>query len=131
MAKGFVYLVAVGFCIEALEEAIVKYDTPDIVNTDQGSQFTSLAFTEVLLSHDIRISIDGKSCWQDNVFLVRLWKSIKYEEFYLHAFDSVSQARSGIVRDIDFLNNRRRIPAWVLGHRMWCASTRCHGIRPR
>lgn len=126
MARGFVYLVAVidwysrkvlawrlsitmdvGFCIEAVEEALNKYGTPEIFNTDQGSQFTSAAFTGLLLSHGIRISMDGRGCWRDNVFVERLWKSIKYEEVYLHAYETVSQARAGIGRYIEFFNARR------------------------
>ena len=111
MARGFVYLAAVmdwasrrvlawrvsitmstDFCIEALEEAFARHGTPEIFNTDQGSQFTSLAFTAVLQARGIRISMDGKGSWRDNVFVERLWKSIKYEEIYLHAYNSVSDA---------------------------------------
>jgi putative transposase len=126
MAKGFVYLAAVidwysrrvlawrlsismdtVFCTEAVEEAIARYGTPEIFNTDQGSQFTSSAFTGLLTEHGIRISMDGKGCWRDNVFIERLWRSIKYEEVYLHAYESVSQARAGIGRYIQFYNTRR------------------------
>jgi putative transposase len=126
MKRGFVYLFAVmdwasrrvlswrlsntlttDFCIEAVQEAIVRYGTPDIFNTDQGSQFTSLDFTDVLKSNGIDISMDGKGCWRDNVFVERLWKSIKYEEVYLHAYDTVSAARSGIGRYLEFYNSRR------------------------
>ncbi|MGZ9013095.1 MAG: IS3 family transposase [Burkholderiales bacterium] len=126
MARGFVYLAAVmdwasrrvlswrvsismstDFCIDALQEAIARYGTPDIFNTDQGSQFTSLEFTDVLKTHDIKISMDGKGCWRDNVFVERLWKSIKYEEIYLHAYNSVSDARAGIGRYLSFYNQRR------------------------
>lgn len=126
MAKGFVYLAAVidwysrrvlawrvsismdtEFCIEAVEEAITRYGTPEIFNTDQGSQFTSAAFTGLLMERGIRISMDGKGCWRDNVFIERLWRSIKYEEVYLHAYESVSQARTGISRYIEFYNTRR------------------------
>lgn len=126
MARGFIYLAAVidwysrrvlawrvsismdtEFCIEALQEAIARYGTPEIFNTDQGSQFTSAAFTGLLMHHGIRISMDGKGCWRDNVFMERLWRSIKYEEVYLHAYESVSQARAGIGRYIEFYNTRR------------------------
>lgn len=126
MARGFVYLAAVmdwasrrvlswrvsismstDFCIEALEEAIARYGTPEIFNTDQGSQFTSLEFTAVLKTHDIAISMDGKGCWRDNVVVERLWKSIKYEEIYLHAYNSVSDARAGIGKYLSFYNQRR------------------------
>jgi putative transposase len=104
MAKGFVYLAAVvdwfsrrvlswrlsitmetDFCIEAVEEALMKHGKPEIFNTDQGSQFTSAEFTGLLKTHDIKISMDGKGAWRDNVFVERLWRSIKYEEIYLHA----------------------------------------------
>jgi putative transposase len=126
MARGFVYLVAVidwytrkvlswrlsntlttDFCIEALEEALAKYGTPEIFNTDQGCQFTSLEFTSVLKAHGIRISMDGKGRWRDNVFVERLWKSVKYEEVYLHAYDTVSAARAGLARYFQFYNTRR------------------------
>ena len=112
MKRGFVYLVAImdwatrevlahrvstsmtaDFCVEALEEAIAKYGTPEIFNTDQGSQFTSVAFTDVLKDHDIKISMDGKGRWVDNVFVERLWKSVKYEHVYLHAYESVLEAK--------------------------------------
>lgn len=126
MARGYVYLAAVidwfsrrvlawrvsismdtDFCIEAVEEAVAKYGVPDIFNTDQGSQFTSTAFTSLLHGHGIRISMDGKGCWRDNVFVERLWRSIKYEEVYLHAYETVSAARAGIGRYIEFFNTRR------------------------
>jgi putative transposase len=126
MARGFVYLVAVidwatrkilswrisntltsDFCVEALQEALNRYGTPEIFNTDQGSQFTSLAFTSVLKAHGIRISMDGRGCWRDNVFVERLWKSIKYEEIYLHAYEGVSDVRNGLARYIAFYNQRR------------------------
>ena len=126
MARGFVYLSAVldwatrrvlawrvsnslaaDACVEALEEAIHRYGAPDIVNTDQGSQFTSAAFIGVLQDHGIRISMDGKGCWRDNVFVERLWKSIKYEEVYLHAYESVSQAKASLTKYIGFYNTRR------------------------
>ena len=126
MRRGFVYLVAIvdwysrrilawrlsntlttDFCIEALEEAITRYGTPEIFNTDQGSQFTSAEFTGVLNAHDIRISMDGKGCWRDNVFVERLWRTIKYEEVYLKAYDSVSQAKVSLGLFITFYNSRR------------------------
>jgi putative transposase len=126
MARGFVHLAAVvdwfsrrvlawrlsitleaAFCIEALEEALARYGRPEIFNTDQGSQFTSTAFTEVLLKNEIAISMDGKGAWRDNVFVERLWRSIKYEEVYLKAYDSVSEARASIGRYLTFYNGRR------------------------
>lgn len=126
MKRGFVYLFAVmdwasrrvlawrlsntlttDFCIEAVQEAIHRYGKPDIFNTDQGSQFTSQEFTHLLKENGIAISMDGRGCWRDNVFVERLWKSIKYEEVYLRAYETVSAARSGIARYIDFYNSRR------------------------
>jgi putative transposase len=126
MARGFVYLTAVvdwctrrilshrisitmeaDFCIEALEEAIARYGKPDIFNTDQGSQFTSSAFIGVLMANKIAISMDGKGAWRDNVFVERIWKSIKYEEVYLRAYDSVGDARASLGRYIGFYNQRR------------------------
>jgi putative transposase len=95
------------FCIEALQEAVARYGAPEIFNTDQGSQFTSLEFTEVLKTHGIEISMDGKGCWRDNVFVERMWKSIKYEQIYLHAYNSVSDARAGIGKYLSFYNQRR------------------------
>ena len=126
MARGFVYLVAVidwhtrrvlshrvsitmeaDFCIEALEEAMAKYGKPEIFNTDQGSQFTSEAFTRVLIDNAIAISMDGKGAWRDNVFVERLWKSVKYEEVYLRAYDSVADARASLQKYLSFYNERR------------------------
>ena len=126
MARGFVYLVAVidwhtrrvlawrlsntltaDFCVEALEEAIATYGRPDIFNTDQGCQFTGAEFTGVLKQHQISISMDGKGRWRDNVFIERLWKSVKYEEVYLHAYDTVSATRAGLGRYFAFYNTRR------------------------
>jgi putative transposase len=126
MARGFVYLAAVvdwasrrvlahrvsismdtEFCREALEEAFARYGTPEIFNTDQGSQFTSAEFIDVLKKRGIRISMDGKGAWRDNVFVERLWRSVKYEEVYLRAYDSVSEARAGLARYFDFYNRRR------------------------
>ena len=127
MARGFAYLAAVidwfsrkvlawklsitldtGFCIEAVEEALAKYGKPEVFNTDQGSQFTSLAFTELLKRHEIAISMDGKGAWRDNVFVERLWRSIKYEEVYLRAYASVPEARASLGRYIDGFYNTRR-----------------------
>ena len=143
MARGFVYLVVVldwfsrrvlswrvsitleaDFCVEAVAEALARYGRPDIFNTDQGSQFTGDAFTGLLLRHEIAISMDGKGAWRDNVFVERLWRSVKYEEVYLRAYDGVPEARSSIGRYLDFYNSRRphsrhdgRTPdqAWLAG----------------
>jgi putative transposase len=117
MAKGFVYLAVVldwfsrrvlswrvsitmeaSFCIETLQEALARHGKPAIFNTDQGSQFTCAAFTDVLTRNEIKISMDGKGAWRDNVFVERLWRTVKYEEVYLHAYDSVSDARTSIGR---------------------------------
>ena len=95
------------FCIEAMEEALARYGRPEIFNTDQGSQFTSHDFTSVLLKSEIAISMDGKGAWRDNVFVERLWRSIKYEEVYLRAYDSVSEARTSIGRYLTFYNGQR------------------------
>ena len=126
MRRGFVYLTVVldwatrrvlawrlsnslgaDVAVAALEEAITKYGVPEIMNTDQGSQFTSGEFIGVLQRHAIRISMDGKGCWRDNVFVERLWKTIKYEHVYLHAYDSVSEARIKLATYLDFYNRRR------------------------
>lgn len=126
MARGFVYLAAVIdwytrrvlswkvsitmdvlFCLEAVEEAIMRYGTPEIMNTDQGSQFTSQAFTDVLKDHEIQISMDGKGSWRDNVFIERLWRSVKYEDIYLRAYESVPAVRAGLNRYFNFYNSRR------------------------
>ena len=126
MARGFVYLAVVldwasrrvlawrlsitmeaSFCVEALEEALACHGKPDIFNTDQGSQFTGAAFTGKLADNGIAISMDGKGAWRDNVFVERLWRSVKYEEVYLRAYDSVSEARTAIGRYLDFYNRRR------------------------
>ena len=126
MQRGFVYLTAVldwatrrvlawrlsntltaDPCVEALEEAILKYGPPEIMNTDQGSPFTRSAFISVLEQNKIQISMDGKGCWRDNVFIERLWKSVKYEEIYLHSYDSVSIAKQALNRYFDFYNRRR------------------------
>jgi putative transposase len=126
MARGFVYLAVVldwfsrrvlswrlsitmeaAFCVETLEDALGRHGKPDIFNTDQGSQFTGSAFTGVLADNGIAISMDGKGAWRDNVFVERLWRSVKYEEVYLRAYDSVSEARTSLGRYLDFYNGRR------------------------
>ncbi len=93
------------FCVEALEEALANYGTPEIFNTDQGCQFTSLEFASVLKQHGIAISMGGKGRWRDNVFVERLWKSVKYEEVYLHAYDTLSA--QGSPNYLQFYNTRR------------------------
>ena len=134
MARGFVYLAAVvdwysrrvlswrlsitmttDFCLEAVEEALAKYGKPDIFNTDQGSQFTSGDFIGLLLANRIEISMDGRGSWRDNVFVERLWRSVKYEDVYLKAYDSVSDARTSLGRYFDFYNGKR--PHSSLGSR--------------
>ena len=123
MAHGFMYLVAIldvasrkvlafrlsntmttDFCVEALREALARFGTPEIFNTDQGSQFTSTDWTDVLKSRDIRISMDGKGRWIDNVFIERLWRSVKYEEVYLRAYASGTEARASLARYFAFYN---------------------------
>ena len=96
-----------GFWIEAVEEALTRYAKPKIFNTDQGSQFTSSDFIKVLAAREIRISMDGKGAWRDNVLVERLWRTIKYEEVYLRAYASVSEARASIGRYLGFYNSRR------------------------
>jgi putative transposase len=126
MARGFVYLAVVldwfsrrvlswrlsitmeaAFCVETLEDALARHGKPDIFNTDQGSQFTGSAFTGVLTDAGVAISMDGKGAWRDNIFVERLWRSVKYEEVYLRAYDSVSDARASISCYLDFYNARR------------------------
>jgi putative transposase len=126
MKCGFVYLAAVidwctrrvlawrvsitmevDFCLEAVEEAMARHGKPGIFNTDQGSQFTSAAFTGLLADNGIAISMDGKGAWRDNVFVERLWRSVKYEEVYLRAYESVAEARASIGRYLDFYNRKR------------------------
>lgn len=126
MRRGFLYLFAVmdwhsrkilawrlsntletEFCVEAVREALSHYGTPEIFNTDQGCQFTSQEFTGLLKGHGIAISMDGKGCWRDNVFIERFWRTLKYEEVYLHAYESVPDARDGIGRHIAFYNQHR------------------------
>jgi putative transposase len=126
MARGFVYLCAImdwwsrrilswrlsnsmeaEFCVETLEAALSVYSKPGIFNTDQGSQFSGAAFTGVLMRNDIAISMDGKGAWRDNVFVERFWRSVKYEEVYLRAYDDVPEARRSIGRYLEFYNARR------------------------
>ena len=97
----------VAFCLEAVEEALAKYGRPEIFNTDQGSQFTSAPFTGLLIDNAVQISMDGKGSWRDNVFVERLWRSVKYEEVYLRAYQSVREARASIGRYLDFYNRKR------------------------
>ena len=127
MDKGFMYLTAVmdwfsrkvlswqlsntmeaEFCVSALEEALWRYGPPEICNTDQGSQFTSEEFTGMLKAAGVRISMDGKGRWLDNVFIERLWRSLKYEEVYLKAYENVAEARKGIGDWIEYYNSERR-----------------------
>ncbi len=127
MARGFCYLVAImdwasrkvlawrlsntldaSFCVEALEEALTRYGAPKIFNTDQGSQFTSDDFIGVLKSHAINISMDGKGRWMDNVFIERLWWSVKYQDVYLKAYSSIAEVRKGLREYFEFYNSRRR-----------------------
>ena len=126
MARGFVYLCVImdwfarrilswrlsntmeaEFCVETLEDALARHEQPSIFNTDQGSQFSSEAFTGVLIGREIAISMDGKGAWRDNVFVERLWRTVKYEEVYLKAYDDVPEARCSIGRYLDFYNGRR------------------------
>ena len=126
MAQGFAYLVAIldlysrkvlsfrvsnamstDFCVEALEEALTRYGTPEIFNTDQGAQFTAEDFTAVLLAKGVRVSMDGKGRWVDNVFVERLWRSVKYEDIYLHAYESVRELKAALARYFEFYNVRR------------------------
>jgi putative transposase len=143
MARGFVYLAAVvdwfsrrvlawrlsitlevDFCIEAVEEALVRHGRPEIFNTDQGSQFTSTAFTGLLLDNTIAISMDGRGAWRDNVFVERLWRSVKYEEVYLRAYDSVGEARASLGRYLDFYNRASEHPSvYVIEEKRFCCSS--------
>ena len=134
MAQGFAYLVAIldlfsrkvlafrvattlatDFCIEALAEALRRYDAPEIFNTDQGSQFTDEHFTAVLAAKGVRISMDGKGRWIDNVFVERLWRSVKYESIYLHAYETPREVRVALARYFEFYNAQR--PHQSLGYR--------------
>ena len=126
MARGFVFLCAImdwatrkvlawrvsttltsDFCVAALEEALDRFGTPEIFNTDQGAQFTSALFLDVLRAHQIQISMDGRGCWRDNVFVERLWRSVKYEEVYLYAYETIAAVRAGLRRYFTFFNERR------------------------
>jgi len=126
MAKGFAYLVAIldlhsrkvlafrvsnamstDFCVEALEEALRRYGAPEIFNTDQGAQFTAEAFTQPLAAKGVRVSMDGKGRWIDNVFIERLWRSVKYEDLYLHAYETVGEVKAALQRYFGFYNARR------------------------
>ena len=149
MARGFVYLAVVldwfsrrvlswgvsitmeeAFCVETLEDALARHGKPDIFNTDQGSQFTGSAFTGVLASNGIAISMDGKGAWRDNVFVERLWRSVKYEEVYLRAYESVSEARTSIGRYLDFYNGRRPHSSLDGTTPDQAYLTRCHRLQP-
>jgi putative transposase len=137
MARGFVYLAAVldwatrrvlswrlsitmeaAFCVETLEDALARHGKPDIFNTDQGSQFTGAAFTGVLADNGIAISMDGKGAWRDNVFVERLWRTVKYEEVYLRAYETVGEARYSIGRYLDFYNGNVHTRALTTGPRI-------------
>lgn len=126
MAKGFAYLVAVidwysrrvlawrlsntmtvDFCVDALQEALARHGTPEIFNSDQGSPFTSQAFTSVLEEHGVAISMDGRGRWRDNVIIERLWRTVKYEDIYLHGYETITAARNGLKRYFAFYNGRR------------------------
>jgi putative transposase len=122
MARGFVVVdwfsrrvlawrlsitMEVDFCLDAVEAALARHGRPEIFNTDQGSQFTSAAFTGLLLNNGIAISMDGRGAWRDNVFVERIWRSVKYEEVYLRAYDSVGEARASLGRYLDFYNSKR------------------------
>jgi putative transposase len=140
MERGFVYLAVVldwfsrrvlswsvsitmeaAFCVETLEDALSRHDKPDIFNTDQGSQFTGAAFTGVLIEHGVAISMDGKGAWRDNVFVERLWRSVKYEEVYLRAYETASEARASIGRYLDFYNPASQHPsAYVIEEKRFC-----------
>ena len=148
MARGFVYLAAVvdwfsrrvlawrlsitmevEFCLDAVEEALARYGRPEIFNTDQGSQFTSAAFTGLLLENAIAISMDGRGSWRDNVFVERLWRSVKYEEVYLRAYDSVGEARASLGRYLDFYNCKRPHSSLAPERRIAPTSTTCRCSR--
>jgi putative transposase len=140
MARGFVYLAVVldwatrrvlswrlsitmeaAFCVETLEDALARHGKPEIFNTDQGSQFTGAAFTGVLADNGVAISMDGRGAWRDNVFVERLWRSVKYEEVYLRGYDSVSEARASIGRYLDFYNPASEHPSgYVIEEKRLC-----------
>ena len=145
MAHGFVYLAVVldwatrrvlswrlsitmeaAFCVETLEDALARRGKPDIFNTDQGSQFTGAAFTGLLASNGIAFSMDGKGAWRDNVFVERLWRSVKYEEVYLRAYETVGEARASIGRYLDFYNGDVHIRVLTAAPRIKPTSSRCH-----
>jgi putative transposase len=126
MERGFVYLVAImdwatrrvlswrlsntmttDFCVEALEDALNRYGRPEIFNTDQGSQFTSDEFTGILKQRGIEISMDGKGAWRDNVFVERLWRSVKYENIYLYGYETMGEVREGLKEYFEFYNCKR------------------------
>lgn len=146
MRRGFVYLCAIldwasrrvqawrlsntlttDFCVEAVQEAISRYGPPEIFNTDQGCQFTSQEFTGLLQTHGIQISMDGTGRWRDNVFVERLWRSLKYEEVYLHAYETVRDAHQGVGHSLTFYNQLR--PHRTLdGRPIACIGSTClHG----
>ena len=150
MRRGFLYLVAImdwhsrkvlswrlsnsmdaSFCVEALKEALARYGTPEIFNSDQGSQFTSTDFIKVLAARQIKISMDGKGAWRDNVFVERLWRTIKYEEVYLRAYDSVSAARERLRRYLMFTTAGDPIHRWTGRRPIRHISTRRHQSRWR
>ena len=109
------------FCVEALEDALAHHGKPEIFNTDQSSQFTGAAFTGVLIKNGIAISMDGKGAWRDNVFVERLWRSVKYEEVYLKAYDSASEARASIGRYLAFYNPASQHPSvYVIEEKRIC-----------
>ena len=141
MARGFCYLVAImdwasrmvlswrlsntldsAFCVDALEEAITKYGCPDIFNTDQGSQFTAEEFTNTLRSNGIAISMDGKGRWMDNVFIERLWKSVKYEDIYLKAYASMAEVKKGLATTSSSTTKNDGIITLTGRHRLWFTS---------
>ena len=126
MARGFAYLVAIldlysrkvlsfrvsnamttDFCVEALQEALTRYGAPEIFNTDQGAQFTAEEFTQPLAAKGVRVSMDGRGRWVDNVFVERLWRSVKYEDLYLHAYETVSEVKAALASYFSFYNSRR------------------------
>lgn len=150
MQRGFVYLCAIldwasrrvlawrlsntlttDFCVEAVQEAITRYGTPEIFTTDHGCQFTSQAFTGLLLAHDIQISLDGAGRWRNNVFVERLWRSLEYEEGYLHAYETVRDAQDGVARYLTFYKQIR--PHRTLDARpiAWTVTPCLHSPPPR
>src|SRR5680860_652978 len=153
MARGFVYLTAVldwasrrvlawrlsnnlgaDACVDALEAAIHNYGAPELMNTDQGSQFTGADFIGALQANQIQISRDGRGCWRDNVFVERLWKSIKYAEVYLHAYDSVAQAKASLTRYIVFYNGQRphrSLDGQTRYRLLWFATGKAGGLTRR